>query len=305
MFAKTMLAAALMMMVSTGPLLAEELSGTLRKVKETGVLTLGIRESSYPLSYLDSSQKPIGYHIDICNRIVEAVKTRLDLPGLRVEHQPVTSQNRIPLVINGTVDLECGSTTNNEARARQVAFAPTTFVTNVRMAVKKASGITSIAQLNGKPVATTVGTTSVQLLRANKKAQGIEFKEVYGKDHAESFLLLETDRAVAFVMDDNLLAGLIAASKAPGDYAIVGEVLNVEPIAIMFRREDPAFKALVDATVTELMRSGEIGRLYARWFLAPIPPRAINMAFPMNDLLKVLIQTPSDAPAETYNQKGS
>jgi len=303
MLTRTLCAAAMMMAVAVSPAFAEDLSGTLRKVKETGTITLGIRESSYPLSYLDSSQTPIGYQIDLCNRIVDAVKTRLNLPTLKVEHQPVTSQNRIPLVSNGTIDLECGSTTNNEARARQVAFAPTTFVTNVRIAVKKASGITSIAQLTGKPVATTVGTTSVQLLRAHKQAQGVEFKVVYGKDHADSFLLLETDRAVAFVMDDNLIAGLIAAAKNPDDYAIVGEVLNVEPIAIMLRRDDPAFKALVDKTITDLMRSGEVERLYEKWFLSPIPPRGIALNFPMNDLLKVLIKTPSDAPAESYNQK--
>jgi len=285
------------------PVQAEDLAGTLKKVKETGSLTLGIRESSYPLSYLDDSQKPIGYHIDICTRLAEAVKTRLALPALKVEHQPVTSQNRIPLVTNGTVDLECGSTTNNEARSRQVAFAPTTFVTNVRMAVKTASGITSIGQLAGKPVATTTGTTSVQLLRAHKKGQGVEFKEVYGKDHADSFLLLETDRAVAFVMDDNLLAGLIATSKAPGNYAIVGEVLNVEPIAIMFRRDDPQLKALVDETVRAMMAAGEIDRLYAKWFLSPIPPRQVNLAFPMGEQLKALVKAPSDAPAESFNPK--
>lgn len=186
---------------------ATELQGTLKKVKDNGSITLGIRESSYPLSYLDDKQQPVGYHIDVCNRIVDAVKAQLKLPALKVQHQAVTSQNRIPLVSNGTVDLECGSTTNNEARQKQVAFAPTTFVTNVRMAVKKASGIQSLGQLGGKPVATTTGTTSVQLMRAHEKGKGIDFKEVYGKDHADAFLMLETDRAVAFVMDDNLLAG--------------------------------------------------------------------------------------------------
>ena len=278
-------------------------AGTLKKVRDTGVLTLGIRESSYPLSYLDEKQQPVGYHIDICNRIVDAVKARLKLPALKVQHQPVTSQNRIPLVANGTVDLECGSTTNNEARAKQVAFAPTTFVTHVRMAVKKASGIQSLGQLNGKPVATTTGTTSVQLMRAHEKGKGIDFKEVYGRDHADAFLMLETDRAVAFVMDDNLLAGLIASSKAPNDYAIVGEVLSVEPIAIMLRRDDPDFKKLVDDAVKGLMKGGEIDKLYARWFMAPIPPKYVNMNFPMGDALKALIKAPSDAPAESYNRK--
>jgi glutamate/aspartate transport system substrate-binding protein len=276
---------------------------TLSKVKETGTITMGIRESSIPLSYLDNQQQPVGYHVEICNRIIDAVKKQVGNPNLKVAHQPVTSQNRIPLVTNGTVDLECGSTTNNEARQKQVAFAPTTFVTNVRMAVKKASGITSLSQLDGKPVATTTGTTSVQLMRAHEKGKTINFKEVYGKDHADSFLMLETDRAVAFVMDDNLLAGLMVTSKNPNDYAIVGEVLNIEPIAIMLRKEDPAFKKLVDDTVGALMKSGEIDKLYQKWFLSPIPPKQVNLNFPMSDQLKELIKKPSDAPAEAFNKK--
>ena len=285
------------------PVLAQDPGGTLKKVKDSGSITLGIRESSLPLSYLDDKQQPVGYHIDICNRIVDAVKAHLKLPAIKVTHTPVTSQNRIPLVTNGTVDLECGSTTNNEARKKQVDFAPTTFVTNVRMAVKKASGIKSLDQLNGKPVATTTGTTSVQLMRAHEKGKNIDFKEVYAKDHADAFLMLETDRAVAFVMDDNLLAGLMVTSKNPNDYAIVGEVLNIEPIAIMLRREDPAFKKVVDDAVRALMKSGEIDKLYARWFMSPIPPKGANLNFAMSDKLKELIKAPSDAPAEAYNKK--
>ncbi len=294
---------ALAVWLAATPAFAAELTGTLKKAKESGVITMGIRESSYPLSYLDDKQQPIGYHIDICNKIIDAVKKEINRPDLKVQLQPVTSQNRIPLVVNGTVDLECGSTTNNEARAKQVAFVDTTFVTNVRMAVKKKSGITSLSQLNDKPVATTTGTTSVQLMRANEKAKGINFKEVYGKDHADSFLLLETDRAVAFVMDDNLLAGLIATCKNPKDYAIVGEVLNVEPIAIMIRKDDPAFKKLADDTVRGLMKSGEINKLYAKWFMSPIPPKNVNMNFAMSETLKELIKHPSDAPAEAFNKK--
>jgi glutamate/aspartate transport system substrate-binding protein len=282
---------------------APALADTLAKVKEAGAITMGIRESSYPLSYLDDKQQPIGYHVDICNRIVDAVKKQLNLPNLKVHHQPVTSQNRIPLVTNGTVDLECGSTTNNEARQKQVAFANTTFVTNVRMAVKRASGITNLDALNGKPVATTTGTTSVQLMRAHEKGKHVDFKEVFGKDHADSFLLLETDRAVAFVMDDNLLAGLIATSKSPKDYTIVGEVLNVEPIAIMVRKDDPAFKKLADDTIVGLMKSGELEKLYAKWFMLPIPPKNVSMDFPMSDKLRELIKSPSDLPAEAYNKK--
>lgn len=293
------IAAVLALPLLAGPAAAD----TLGKVKETGSITMGIRESSYPLSYLDDRQQPIGYHVEVCNRIVDAVKKQLALPGLKVQHQPVTSQNRIPLVTNGTVDIECGSTTNNEARQKQVAFAVTTFVTNVRMAVKKSSGITGLGNLDGKPVATTTGTTSVQLMRAHEKGQGVNFKEVYGKDHADSFLMLESDRAVAFVMDDNLLAGLIATSKAPADYAIVGEVLSVEPIAIMMRRDDPAFKKVADDTIVALMKSGELEKLYNKWFMAPIPPKNVNMNFPMSDKLKELIKSPSDAPAEAYNKK--
>ena len=285
------------------PVLAQESGGTLKKVKDSGSITMGIRESSLPLSYLDDKQQPVGYHIDICNRIIDAVKANLKLASIKVTHTPVTSQNRIPLVTNGTVDLECGSTTNNEARKKQVDFAPTTFVTNVRMAVKKSSGIKSLDELNGKPVATTTGTTSVQLMRAHEKGKHIDFKEVYGKDHADSFLMLETDRAVAFVMDDNLLAGLMVTSKNPNDYAIVGEVLNIEPIAIMLRREDPAFKKVVDDAVIGLMKSGEIDKLYAKWFMNPIPPKGANLNFPMSDKLKELIKAPSDAPAEAYNKK--
>ncbi|MDP2811109.1 MAG: transporter substrate-binding domain-containing protein [Rhodocyclaceae bacterium] len=285
------------------PALAQDLSGTLKKVKDSGSITMGIRESSLPLSYLDDKQQPVGYHIEICDKIVDAVKAHLKLPALKVTHTPVTSQNRIPLVTNGTVDLECGSTTNNEARQKQVAFAPTTFVTNVRMAVKKASGIKSLSELGGKPVATTTGTTSVQLMRAHEKGKNIDFKEVYAKDHADAFLMLETDRAVAFVMDDNLLAGLMVTSKNPNDYAIVGEVLNIEPIAIMLRRDDPAFKKLVDDTVGGLMKSGEIDKLYAKWFMSPIPPKSANLNFAMSDKLKELIKAPSDAPAEAYNKK--
>ncbi len=276
---------------------------TLKKVKESGTLVMGIRESSIPLSYLDAGQQPVGYHIDICHRIVDAVKKELKLPAVRVQYQPVTSQNRIPLVTNGTVDIECGSTTNNEARGRQVDFAVTTFVTNVRMAVKKDSGITSLSQLGGKPVATTTGTTSVQLMRAHEKGKGVNFREVYGRDHADSFLMLESDRAVAFVMDDNLLAGLIATSKTPDRYAIVGEVLNVEPIAIMLRKDDPKFKRIADDTIKGMMKSGELEKLYTKWFMSPIPPRDVNMNFPMSDQLKELIKDPNDAPAEAYNKR--
>lgn len=301
MLSKVLTAAALLALVSS-PLSAQELDGTLKKAKDTGTITLGIRTSSGPLSYLDANQKVVGYHIDICYKIVDAVKAKLKLPNLKVAEQEVTSQNRIPLVVNGTVDLECGSTTNNADRQKQVAFAPTTFVTNVRMAVKKASGITDLDQLSGKPVATTTGTTSVALMRAHEKGKNLDFKEVYGKDHADSFLMLETDRAVAFVMDDNLLASLISNSQNSAQYAIVGPALSTEPIAIMLRKDDPQFKALVDDTVKGLMKSGEINKLYTKWFLSPIPPKNISLNFTMSDALKNAIASPNDNPAEAYKK---
>lgn len=282
---------------------AQQLDGTLKKISDAKAITLGIRESSFPLSYLDANQKPIGYHIDVCMAIVDAVKAQLKLPALEVKTQAVTSQNRIPLTVNGTVDLECGSTTNNLDRQKQVAFAPTTFVTNVRMAVKKASGINDLEQLGGKPVATTTGTTSVALMRGHEKGKNVDFKEVYGKDHADSFLMLETDRAVAFVMDDNLLAGLIANAKNPGDYALVGSPLSIEPIAIMFRKDDPQFKGLVHSTISSMAKTGALAKLYTKWFQSPIPPKGINLNFPMSDALKALMAKPNDNPAEMYNAK--
>jgi glutamate/aspartate transport system substrate-binding protein len=284
------------MALAAAPATAAEPAGTLDKVKRTGSIVMGIRESSTPLSYLDEAGKPIGYHIDICRHIVEAVKTRLALPKLDVRTLAVTSQNRIQLTVDGSIDLECGSTTNNAARQRQVAFAPTTFVASVRTAVKKGSGIGTLAQLAGKPVVTTLGSTSVQYLKARQ--QGII--EVYGNDHAASFQMLENNAAAAFVMDDNLLAGLIATAASPRDYDIIGAALNVEPIAIMFRRDDPAFKALVDDTVKGLMKSGEVERLYAKWFLSPIPPKNVSLDFPMSGLLASLLRYPGDDPAETF-----
>lgn len=300
MFKKFCLPALFLGLLSAGALAQD--AGTLKKIQDSGTITLGIRESSFPLSYLDANQKPIGYHIDICYAIVDAVKTRLKKPDLKVATQAVTSQNRIPLMVNGTIDLECGSTTNNSARQQQVAFAPTTYVTNVLMAVKKSSGIKSLSELNGKPVATTTGTTSVQLIRAHEKGKNLDIKEVYGKDHADSFLMLETDRAVAFVMDDNLLMGLIANAKAPQDYAIVGESLSVEPIAIMLRKDDPQFKGLVHATVANMAKTGELNKLYAKWFNSPIPPKGVNLSVPMSDMLKAAIAQPNDNPMEMYKK---
>jgi glutamate/aspartate transport system substrate-binding protein len=276
---------------------------TLAKIKAAGKVVIGTRDSSAPLAYTTGDGKYTGYHVEICNRIVDAIKTELKLPTLATEYTLVTSQNRIPLVVNGTVDLECGSTTNNATRQQQVAFAPTTYVTNVRIAVKAASGITSISQLNGKKVATTTGTTSVQLLRKHERANGVNFEEVFGKDHADSFLLLDTGRADAFVMDDNILAGNIVNAKNPAEFKIVGETLSEEPIAIMYRKEDPHFKKVVDDAVKAMMKSGEIEKIYNKWFTAPIPPRNVSVNMPMTASLKNAIANPNDKPAEEYAKK--
>lgn len=273
---------------------------TLDKVTRTGAIVLGVREASYPLSYLDAAKQPIGYHLDICRAIAEAVKVRLGLAALEVRTQVVTSKTRIPQMVDGAIDLECGSTTNNAARQAHVAFAPTTYVASVRIAVKKSAGISKLAQLDGKTVVTTAGSTSVQLLKARVQGRSITVSEAFGNDHADSFKMLESDQAAAFVMDDNLLAGLIASSAAPKDYEILPQTLNTEPIAIMLRRNDPAFKALVDESVKAMMASGEVGRLYAKWFLSPIPPMNAALNFPMSPVLASLIRFPGDDPAEAF-----
>ena len=273
---------------------AQELNGTLKKIKDTNTISIGFRESSIPFSYLDDKQQPVGYAMDLCMKIVDAVRAELKTPGIKVNLQPVTSGNRIPLMQNGTIDLECGSTTNSVARQQQVSFGPTYFVINVTAAVKKSSGIKSLAELNGKTISTTSGTTSVPLLKQYEKTKGVDVKEIYGKDHAESFQLVASDRAVAFVMDDILLAGQIANSRAPADYVILGESLRQEPYSMMLRKDDPQFKALVDRTISGVMRSGEIEKIYAKWFTSPIPPRNVNMNFPMTPQIREAFSSPND-----------
>jgi glutamate/aspartate transport system substrate-binding protein len=276
---------------------------TLKKIKDTGSITEGVRESSGALAFTLGDGKYTGFHYDVCAHIIADIQKQLGLAKLDVKYQPVTSQNRIPLVQNGTVDLECGSTTNNATRQKDVAFAPTLYVEEVRIATKKASGIKSIADLNGKTVATTTGTTSVQLLRKNKRAAGMDFKELNGKDHPDSFLLLESGRADAFVMDGQILAGLISKSKNPNDYAIVGEVLSVEPIAIMYRKDDPGFKKAVDDSVRNMIKSGDVAKLYDKWFMQPIPPSNTKVGLPASDMTKAAWANPNDKPAEEYAEK--
>jgi glutamate/aspartate transport system substrate-binding protein len=272
----------------------EELTGTLKKIRETGTITIGHREASIPFSYLDDRQRPVGYAMDLCMKVVDAVKADLQMLDLKVSLQPVTSANRIPLMQNGTIDLECGSTTNSVKRQEQVAFGPTYFVVNVTAAVKKASGIKTLADLNGRTIATTSGTTSVPLLKQYEKTAAIDVREIYGKDHAESFLLLATDRAEAFVMDDILLAGQIANSRAPDDFAILPESLRQEPYSMMLRKDDAPFKALVDRSIGEVMKSGGIERIYAKWFTSPIPPRGVNLDFPMTPAIREAFANPND-----------
>jgi len=275
---------------------------TLAKIKTSGVITMGVRESSGALSYTLGEGKYTGYHVEICQRVIANLEKAVG-KKLETKYQPVTSQNRIPLVQNGTVDIECGSTTNNATRQKDVAFLPTTFVEEVRIAVKANSGITSIAELNGKNVATTTGTTSVQTLRKNERATGVDFKEIFGKDHSDSFLLLESGRADAFVMDGAILAGNIATAKNPADFKIVGEVLSVEPIAIMVRKDDAAFKKVGEDTIKEMAKSGELAKLWDKWFMQPIAPKNTKVGYAVSESTKAAWATPNEKPMEDYIKK--
>src|SRR5512140_1696464 len=268
-------------------------NGTMAKARATGQITMGVRDSSGALSYRLPDGSYVGYHVEICQRIVGNLEQAVGRK-LEIRYQAVSSQTRIPLVQNGTVDIECGSTTNSVTRQKDAAFALTTYVEEVRIATKANSGISSLAQLNGRNVATTTGTTSVQLLRKHERAGGVDLKEVFGKDHADSFRLLESGRADAFVMDGQILAASIAKSKNPADYRIVGEVLSVEPIAIMIRKDDPAFKTAVDDSIKAMMKSGEIAKLYDKWFVQPIPPSNTRVGLPASEATKMAWANPND-----------
>jgi glutamate/aspartate transport system substrate-binding protein len=285
---KQMLAIAVAALAATGAM--AQANDTIAKVKASGVVTMGVRESSGAMSYTTGDGKFLGFHIDVCQRIIADLEKAAGRK-LEVKYQAVTSQNRIPLVQNGTVDIECGSTTNNATRQKDVSFAVTTYVTEVRMAVKTASGINSVSQLNGKTIATTTGTTSVQHLRKHERANGVDFKEIFGKDHADSFLLLETGRADAFIMDDYILAGNIQRAKNPKDFKIAGEPLSIEPIAIMMRKDDAAFKKLADDTIKNLAKSGELATILAKHGLEPGADTKAAWA------------NPNDKPMEEYAKK--
>jgi len=270
-----------------------QVSNTDAKIKSSNVITVGVRESSAPLSYAIGSSEYAGYHVELCAKVLKRL-----YPNVKITYMTVTPQNRIPLLQNGTIDIECGSTSNTTSRKEQVDFAVTTYVTEARYAVKKSSGINTTDDVIKKKIVTTVGTTPVQHLRRLEQAKGVKLDVVYAKDHSEAFLLVESDRADAFAMDDNILAGNIAASKTPNAYKIVGDPLSVEAIGIMLRKDDPIFKAGVDSQVKSMMKSGELKTLYEKWFLAPIPPKNSVIGIPMGATLIELIKNPSDAPAE-------
>ncbi|WVN42825.1 amino acid ABC transporter substrate-binding protein [beta proteobacterium MWH-UniP1] len=269
---------------------------TLAKVKSSGSFTIGHRDASIPLSYYDDKQRPIGYSMDLCMKVVDAVKKELSMPNLDVKYQLVTSANRIPLLANGTVDIECGSTTNNADRQKQVSYLPTTFVTANRIVYKKNSGIKKLADLKGKTLVSTAGTTNIKGVTEINAAKNLGVNIVSANGHAEAFLMVETGRAAAFAMDDILLAGLVATSKNPGDFEISEEALSVEPYGIMVRKDDPKFKALADKVIKDLMASGEINKIYDKWFLKPIPPKNITMNIPMSANLKKVVAKPTDSP---------
>ena len=287
--------------LSSNTVLAQA-NDTLAKVKASGSITMGVRESSGALSYTLGDGKFAGFHVEICQRILAAVEKAAGRK-LDVKYQAVTSQNRIPLLQNGTVDIECGSTTNNATRQKDVSFLNTTYVEEVRIAVKANSGINSIAQLKDKNVATTTGTTSVQHIRKHERATGVDFKEVFGKDHADSFLLLETGRADAFVMDGSILAGNIANAKNPNDFKIVGEVLSVEPIAIMIRKDDAGMAKIGNDTIAALAKSGELAKLWDKWFMQPIPPKNVKVGLALSDSTKTAWANPNNKPMEDYAKK--
>jgi glutamate/aspartate transport system substrate-binding protein len=282
----------------SAPSFAQELTGTLKKIKDTGTITLGHRESSIPFSYYDDKQNVVGYSQDLMIKVVEAVKQELKLTNLTIKMLPVTSQNRITLVQNGTVDIECGSTTNNTERQKQVAFSNTIFVIGTRLLTKKDSGIKDFTDLAGKNVVTTAGTTSERLIRKMNAEKNMNMNIISAKDHGESFLTLETGRAVAFMMDDALLYGEIAKAKKPSDWAVVGTPQSLEAYGCMMRKDDPQFKKVVDTALAKVMTSPEIEQLYAKWFMSPIPPKGLTLNFPMSADLAKTFKNPNDKAYE-------
>ena len=282
---------------SAAPALAQE-SATLKKIKDTGAITLGHRESSIPFSYYDDKQQVIGYSHEMMLKVVDAIKAELKLKKLNTKLMPVTSANRITLVQNGTVDIECGSTTNNTERQNQVGFSTSIFVIGTKLMTKKNSGVKDFADLAGKNVVTTAGTTSERLIRKMNEDKKMEMNIISAKDHGEAFLTLETGRAVAFMMDDALLFGEIAKARKPGDWAVVGTVQSKEAYGCMLRKDDPGFKKVVDAALTKTMTSGNAEKIYNKWFMNPIPPKGLNLNMPLSGEMKALYKAPNDTAFE-------
>jgi len=269
--------------------------GTLKKIKDGGSITIGHRDASIPFSYYDDQQKPVGYAMDLCHRIVDAVKRELKMPKLETKYQLVTSANRIPLMANGTIDLECGSTTNNLARQEQVWFTITHFVTANRWVAKKSANIRTLQDLKGKTIVSTAGTTNIKQITEINGQQNLGMNIISANGHPEAFQMVETGRAVAFVMDDILLYSLVAQSRSPKDYAISAEALSVEPYGIMLRKDDAAFKKVVDNAMIQTYKSGAIDAIYGKWFLKPIPPKGLNLNVPMSEPFKKVIANPTDS----------
>ena len=288
----TLLAAMLATCMTTGMAGAQD---TLKKIRDTGTITIGHRDTSIPFSYYDDKQQVVGYAMDICMKIVDAVKAELKLPKLEVKLNPVTSATRIPLMANGTIDLECGSTTNNLERQKQVWFATTHFVTANRYVAKKSSNIQKLADLKGKTVVSTSGTTNIKWATEENAKQNLGMNIIAAKDHAEAFLTVETGRAVAFFMDDILLYSLVASSKNPSEWAIGSEAYTVEPYGIMLRKDDAAFKKVANGAINALYKSGEINKIYAKWFQQPIPPKGVNLNVPMSAQFKKVVANPTDS----------
>jgi len=294
MFRKTKAIAALACLVLAVPALAQQ-GGTIEKIKSTGSITIGHRDASIPFSYYDDNQKPIGYAMDLCMKIVDALKADLKMPNLKVNYQLVTSANRIPLIANGTADLECGSTTNNLEREKQVSFTITHFVTANRWVAKKASGINSLDDLKGKTIVSTAGTTNIKQITQINADKNLGMNIISANGHPEAFQMVETGRAVAFAMDDILLYSLTAQSRNPAEFEISKEATSVEPYGIMLRKDDAEFKKIVDASTAGLYKSGAINAIYEKWFLKPVPPKGINLNVPMSDALKKVFANPTDS----------
>jgi len=280
--------------LALSPAFAQELGPTLQKIKETGTISLGHRESSIPFSYYDDKQQVVGYSYELQMKAVDAVKKKLNLPSVQVKLTPVISQNRIPLVQNGSIDLECGSTTNNLDRQKQVSFSNSLFIVGTRLLTKKNSGIKDFPDLKGKNVVTTAGTTSERLIRALNDEKKMGMSIISAKDHGESFLTLESGRAVAFMMDDALLAGEMAKARNPNDWHIVGTPQSEEAYGCMLRKDDPQFKKVVDDAIAQTMKSGEAEKLFKKWFQSPIPPKGLNLNLPLSEDMKKLFANPND-----------